>query len=879
MAEITADDLAQGRLTKVFKFLKELNELRNPVPRDMSGYSVVLRIDTWPRHPCVEVFRGDQVEDDNASDSDDDAKVIPLIRIKRAQLTSCPKPPEILGGWLKPGWQDVEGEPEVLTIRNIPDKEKESISVAFSDDQDRVAKFEVWKAIRAKWVEGERPAVAARQLFEQIHALWTALQREGDRMELALADGMLSVPDQLIHHPVLSQRISLEFDATSPEFHFSTGTNKVELNRALLRLVPSLEGRMIAGFDQELAIEPVELLGGEITTGFFRRLVQGMFTDGEFLETQLQDHMMGHPSLWREPLIFLRSRTAGLNSTLDYIVENLEGEGYSAPEGLMRIVGIEAGEQAFPLADGGSEELSRRSSGGEPDILFSKPANGEQYEIAARLTKSRAVLVQGPLGTGKTHTIANLLGYLLAQGKTVLVTAHTTKALRVLRRQIDDALQPLCLSLLDSDAESQEQLSRAAQAIADRLSRSDAPTLRREAGILRDKRQKLLTLAETLRRQLRDARFSEIDEIVLGGEGISPIEAAKRVKNDAEKDGWIPSALQPGILCPLDDADVRQLYSTQGALAPSDILQLSVSQPALERIVPAADFRSLTEERNSAAKRSQMHRPELWTERSEGKCSSSQLQQLHQCVTAAAVMLGEAQDWLREVLFAGWIGGGHYKAWDDLLDEISALAVEAGNAQRIVMAQGPELPDNWPTREVSGILNEIVAYLEGRGGLGLKTRITKRHWHRLIESCHIEGRVPQTLDEFRALQALTSLLENRSHFSAHWRRSVESLGGPTAESLGNRPEHAAQSYAAEVRTRLNWRIKVWEPLIEELGAVGFSGVSGNRNSNVVQRYRPPTYNSAFDRSKTNSANLRLGSSRMKHGPHNANVPSLVHSKR
>ena len=64
-----------------------------------------------------------------------------------------------------------------------------------------------------------------------------------------------------------------------------------------------------------------------------------------------------------------------------------------------------------------------------------------------------------PPGTGKTHTIANLLGYLLAQGKT-LVTAHTTKALRVLRGQLDEALQPLCLSVLDSDVESQAQLSR-----------------------------------------------------------------------------------------------------------------------------------------------------------------------------------------------------------------------------------------------------------------------------------------------------------------------------------------------------------------------------------------------------------------------------------
>ena len=157
------------------------------------------------------------------------------------------------------------------------------------------------------------------------------------------------------------------------------------------------------------------------------------------------------------------------------------------------------------------------------------------------------MLVQGPPGTGKTHTIANLLGYLLAQGKTVLVTAHTTKALRVLRQQVDKALQPLCLSVLGRDSESQAQMKESAQEIANRLSSSNAATLRKRAALLRQKRGKLLDSAAALRRQLRDARFSEVEEIVVGGEGLSPIEVAKRVKSDAERDGWIPGLLESGV--------------------------------------------------------------------------------------------------------------------------------------------------------------------------------------------------------------------------------------------------------------------------------------------------------------------------------------------
>src|SRR4029077_13411741 len=106
-------------------------------------------------------------------------------------------------------------------------------------------------------------------------------------------------------------------------------------------------------------------------------------------------------SLWREPMIFLRPRTAGLTSTLDYIVQDLEKADATVPDGLVRIVGVET-DHAFPLSPGlGDSAASRAVCGPEPDILFSKPANQEQYEIAARLVQSSAVLVQGPPGTGK----------------------------------------------------------------------------------------------------------------------------------------------------------------------------------------------------------------------------------------------------------------------------------------------------------------------------------------------------------------------------------------------------------------------------------------------------------------------------------------------
>jgi len=359
---------AKGRLVQTFKFLKQLNELRNPIPRDMSSYADVLRLDSWPIHPFITVRRGDRQEEDEQEAPG--AELEPVIRIKRARLTPCPKPPRVLDGWLKPGWQAVQADVDVLQARNFPDTEMGSVTVEFLADQERVIALDIWNTARTKWVEAERPAVAARQLFERIHALWTKMQREGDRLELVLADGMLSVDEHLVRHPVLLQRVSLEFEPSGPEFRFETGTEKIELHRALLRLVPTIAGKMIAFFDKELETEAVEPLGGESTAGFLRRLVQGLFNNGEFLEGNTPSDHVDRPIIWRDPVIFSRPRTAGLSTTLDHIIEDLEEEDTKVPEGLARIVGVET-ERPEPLSNPAEGGKPSTPASAEPDILFS----------------------------------------------------------------------------------------------------------------------------------------------------------------------------------------------------------------------------------------------------------------------------------------------------------------------------------------------------------------------------------------------------------------------------------------------------------------------------------------------------------------------------
>src|SRR5438034_10398061 len=91
-------------------------------------------------------------------------------------------------------------------------------------------------------------------------------------------------------------------------------------------------------------------------------------------------------------------------------------------------------------------------------VLLIMPATHKQLRSARQLEEHGGVLVQGPPGTGKTHTIGNLIGHLLAQGKSVLVTSHTTKALRMVRHHIVPELRPLCVSVQIGRASCRERV-------------------------------------------------------------------------------------------------------------------------------------------------------------------------------------------------------------------------------------------------------------------------------------------------------------------------------------------------------------------------------------------------------------------------------------
>ena len=105
----------------------------------------------------------------------------------------------------------------------------------------------------------------------------------------------------------------------------------------------------------------------------------------------------------------------------------------------------------------------------DPRFLFPLPYNQEQFEIARRLYEQDAVTVKGPPGTGKSHTIANLIAHFVSEGKSILVVSHNAKALSVLKDKLPKGIQDLAVSLVN-EGKGNEGLKASVSAIIRHIS-------------------------------------------------------------------------------------------------------------------------------------------------------------------------------------------------------------------------------------------------------------------------------------------------------------------------------------------------------------------------------------------------------------------------
>lgn len=815
--------VARERVKQIFQYLSALQHRKYPTIRRITDQKWSKRFGEFPNHPAIAFgdFAADNQElDDDVPEQESDEDFV--VRVGRPNLTTCPAPPEELDAWLEPGWEDPAKEATVIDTINERGDEGTTVATDFDDDPSRLSSFDQWKVDRARWAEAELPARKAMELFESLFALHGWIDRESEAVQLMIGDGMLRwrMSEGDILHPLLLQRVSLRFDATTPQFSIVEEVATPEIYTPLLSGLANVDSGLISKLQEELEQGAYHPLAGAGVDAFLKSIVTRLSPRGEFVPGVPKATDDNNPTIGRDPVLFLRSRMLGFGLAIDRVIDDLEGD-REIPASLIQI----CGGDARPGGEGPSEWTVTPQPWNEPeDVLLSKPANREQIAIAQRINDHDAVIVQGPPGTGKSHTIANLIGHLLAHNKTVLVTSHTAKALKVLRGHVVDALRPLCVSVLGREQDARHQLREAVEAIVHGLSTFDQRTLIHKAHELAGERVRLRTkLKETVDklRLLRELEWRPVE--FAGSESCTPREAAETLAENPEH-GWLPGPVAKCVVLPLSDEEVQELYETSESFSEVDQKEIGEANPPLRLLLTPSEIAEVIDAEAVAMTEDRSCGAELWTEPEGAEAEEygpAGLEELYQNITVAVEPFSGEEDWQITVIHDGQNGEDARLPWINLVRETREAAEAARAVRELEIRYQPRLSPDVEEMDARAVLDQIIARVTKKGKIGLLTRLLHPKWRSLIGESSVNGKPPSRLEHFHALgKQLTAMVRLRE-LTLRWDRQVAPLGIKTTVGLGHEFLETAEQYTGKIEAFLDWEVRCWGPLEAKLRTFGF----------------------------------------------------------
>jgi len=798
---------ARTKIARVFRYLLEMHRIKTPPVVHTDGYDWNLDLESVIHLPGV--VRGEVHTDSSAEGI--------LLRVGRPEETECPRPSVVFENWLKPGWDDASSEPEVLSTRQIKSGGVDGGTESFDDSEERVDAFEDWLEQRSSWANAERNVAASLQLFSELFELSGKFARESEKYQLFLTDGILVFESESgpVSHPLLLKRIVLDFDAAIPEFRFRETAEPTMLYSPLLRYL-GCDGKEILQLREMVeAVRPHPFERQE-TTQLLKDFVQRFWENGHYFDHPELISEASGPYVYRQPRILLGHRNHGFGESLERYIETIATT-EELPESLLRIVGAPHEKASFPPSEEPTSEGVLEGSF-SIDPLLTKDANPEQEQVIQRLEETGAVLVQGPPGTGKSHTIANLIGHLLAQNKTILVTSHASKALRVVREKVAEPLQALCVSLLESDEESSKQLEESITGIVNALSGAHQKKLEKEIAKVSQKRDALRQERSQLRSELLEAIAAEYRALECSGVSYDPAKIARKLGDLAETDGWVPGPVGPEIEAPLTEEEIAELYSLTAVVTPEDELFSATELPDPQLLPEPSEFAALFDEVKSLETGKVSLGEQYWSHQNSTR---EAITKVRLDLKEASPNLAAQDTWILECIEAGRVGGETKEAWFAVVRAAEEAATQIPLLEALVTKHCPQFSQ--PVNPLRGIeiCSQIIDRLHAIEQSGGGTVELTPEWQQFVSTVTVNGAGPCQLEEYQAIRNLLEMTKLRGDLCQVWDALVGPFDGPTAGALGERPELRASELVGRMTSSLQWASQKWDPIQAQLTELGF----------------------------------------------------------
>ncbi len=546
MQQLTDDD--RSKLIRLFTYIRELSQLRFQMVWDLSRYDQVLWFHDIPSFEgLIQILPST----DNS---------VLCLAVKRPLRKAPPSIPDSFQAWIDVSqWKNNKAE---LSLLDAPLTHELEPRVDSASD--------TWLEFHQQWMSWaaeDRQFETIENLYKQLFIMHDKAQKAGETYELLIGLGLLTWARDAatrIRRHVISFKPDIRFDALLGEIHISLSRKgfNLHLEQEILRPEHRPSQLFPETWDaEEQAWKDINPFRSDTLPKFLQRWVQSIHPGGLYSDDwQAPTEMSSEPSVhWAPALIFRRRSQRSLIQVHEDILQLL-ATAEQIPGCALRLIG--------PPALTSDPAMQKPL---DPDsIMFPLPANREQIQIAEKLQVSDGVIVQGPPGTGKSHSIVNLVSHLLAQGKRVLVTSHTSRALKVLKEKFPEEISALCVSLVGEDSESMNILEGSIKGMTDRFQQWDASKNSSEIQSMQKNLQQIRKQKEQISAKIRELREDEITHSMDRFRDYTGTRAAiiQRYQEEKSRHAWLEDRPHWLDAFPIESFEVEELIILQSQVSP-----------------------------------------------------------------------------------------------------------------------------------------------------------------------------------------------------------------------------------------------------------------------------------------------------------------------
>ncbi|MYI98513.1 MAG: AAA family ATPase, partial [Gemmatimonadetes bacterium] len=603
---------------RLARYLKEFVGLRTTTIRDIEQYDEFLWFGDMPQdHDCQSAAWTDDFDEDD-----------PWLEVRKQQFEKVPAPPESAQPWVdKQALSKASHRfPPLHSTIVVPDDEtvleKDETpplkSLSLIDHPEVSQAYERYRPRWEAWSKEHRRRKAIQRVYADLFRLHTQVLKQGEIVEVVLGLGFLDWRSKVnekaipIRRHVVVAQVDIEFNP----------------DKGVIRICPPGDGARLQIEDDMLEAElrpdrtfydiaesQLNEIGDDIwdkpqTHSMLKAWVGALNPNSQWTDSLIaRESTTNDPVLSFAPALIMRKRTQiGMARIYDRLIEQLSHNNATVPKlwhGL--IEDVEDSGNDIGQENGRYERADQHLDSSE--VYFPLPANREQRRIVQAIDDRSGVLVQGPPGTGKSHTIVNLMCHLLANGKRLLITAETGRALRVLKEKLPVEIQPLCISLLGQGGDAFAELSKSVQGITTRQATympGDYKDRIDEIDQDLDNSRRRLAEIESELRSLREDEttvHSVADGIYLGTASA----IAEQVAREKDKYKWLQLPREADTRPPVSNEDMISWLEIRRRYTDQQILEANKQIPSRDDVPSPTQFAASVNQEAEALKLYEQH--------------------------------------------------------------------------------------------------------------------------------------------------------------------------------------------------------------------------------------------------------------------------------